>query len=81
MSNDRHQNSSETAERVVPLRRRAAKCPVCSKPASAANRPFCSKRCADLDLGRWLDGSYRVPTEEPADPGGDPAARQGEDEE
>ena len=31
-------------------------------------RPFCSKRCQHLDLARWLDGSYRVPSEEPADP-------------
>lgn len=41
------------------------KCPICGK-AGAANqyRPFCSKRCADLDLGHWLDGSYAVPVQE-----------------
>lgn len=39
-------------------------CPVCAKPAQARYRPFCCKRCADLDLGRWLDGSYRIETEE-----------------
>ena len=43
------------------------KCPMCGKPREEKFRPFCSKRCADLDLGRWLDDSYRVPTEEPAD--------------
>jgi uncharacterized protein len=30
----------------------------------AAYRPFCSKRCADIDLGRWLKENYRIPTEE-----------------
>ena len=49
-----------------PLRavRIAAKCPVCSKPADDKRKPFCSKRCADIDLGRWLKESYRVPTDE-----------------
>lgn len=47
------------------------KCLVCGKLADASFRPFCSKRCADLDLGRWLDGRYRVPTEEaPSDVAG-----------
>jgi uncharacterized protein len=50
-----------------PLRavRMAAKCPVCSKQVAAAEyRPFCSKRCADIDLGRWLKEGYRVETDE-----------------
>ena len=38
-----------------------ARCPVCGKPADAATRPFCSTRCADVDLGRWLTGQYRIP--------------------
>jgi uncharacterized protein len=38
-------------------------CPVCSKPAVTAYRPFCSRRCADIDLGRWLTESYRIPAE------------------
>lgn len=42
-------------------------CPVCRKPAVAAYHPFCSRRCADVDLGRWLTGSYRVPTDEAPD--------------
>ena len=37
---------------------------MCGKPAAAAHRPFCSRRCALLDLGRWLKGDYRVPTQE-----------------
>ena len=40
-------------------------CPLCSRPTDPAYRPFCSRRCADLDLGRWLGGAYRVPSEDP----------------
>lgn len=36
-------------------------CPICHKPADKKYRPFCSRRCADLDLGRWMTGAYRVP--------------------
>ena len=40
-------------------------CPICKKhPPEAEYRPFCSKRCADVDLGRWLTGSYAVPVED-----------------
>lgn len=38
-------------------------CPVCQKDADAKYRPFCSKRCADIDLGKWLTGSYAIPTD------------------
>ena len=38
-------------------------CPVCGKAVAAAYRPFCSRRCADVDLGRWLTESYRIPAE------------------
>ena len=40
------------------------------RPRQDAYRPFCSKRCADVDLNRWLGEHYRIPTEEPA--AGDP---------
>lgn len=40
------------------------RCPICGKPRSEAHRPFCSSRCAEVDLGRWLKESYRVPVEE-----------------
>lgn len=36
-------------------------CPICGKPAVAAYRPFCSPRCADVDLHRWLAGAYVLP--------------------
>jgi len=42
-------------------------CPICGKPVVRAMRPFCSKRCADLDLARWFDGSYSVPSQDPDD--------------
>ena len=38
-----------------------APCPICSKPGSDAHRPFCSSRCADIDLGRWLTEQYVLP--------------------
>jgi hypothetical protein len=47
-------------------------CPICGKPTEPRYRPFCSRRCADVDLGRWLTGSYAIPVEdepeEPAEP-------------
>ncbi|MEI4263534.1 DNA gyrase inhibitor YacG [Roseovarius sp. D0-M9] len=42
-------------------------CPICKKPVEAAHRPFCSKRCADLDLARWLGGGYAIPSTDPED--------------
>lgn len=39
-------------------------CPMCKRETEAKWRPFCSKRCADLDLGKWVTGSYAIPTEE-----------------
>ena len=40
------------------------KCAICGKPQDAKFKPFCSKRCADVDLSRWLKGVYAVPAEE-----------------
>lgn len=37
-------------------------CPICTKPTEHAYRPFCSRRCADRDLGRWMTGSYAFPS-------------------
>jgi len=51
--------------KVVPLKVR--KCPICGKPAKRAHQPFCSGRCADVDLGRWLNEDYRIPTSEAPD--------------
>jgi endogenous inhibitor of DNA gyrase (YacG/DUF329 family) len=41
--------------------REAAPCAICGKPQTPKNKPFCSPRCADIDLGRWLNGSYAIP--------------------
>jgi len=49
--------------------RDGGRCPICGKPPSPAVRPFCSKRCADIDLHRWLGGVYAVPdAATPAEP-------------
>jgi hypothetical protein len=49
-------------------------CAICGKPAVEKFKPFCSARCADIDLGRWLKGSYVIPgkplDEAEATPGG-----------
>ncbi|MBR0560179.1 MULTISPECIES: DNA gyrase inhibitor YacG [Neokomagataea] len=37
-------------------------CPVCKRTTEQAFRPFCSQHCADVDLGRWFTGEYRVPS-------------------
>ena len=60
-----------------------ADCPICGKPVAEAFKPFCSKRCADIDLGRWLKGGYAIPgapvgpqapeTQREIDPDGDEA--------
>jgi len=42
----------------------APKCAICRRPAVAEFRPFCSKRCADVDLQRWFTGAYAVPAVE-----------------
>jgi endogenous inhibitor of DNA gyrase (YacG/DUF329 family) len=42
-------------------------CPICERETIAEFRPFCSKRCADVDLGRWVNGSYAVPSRDPED--------------
>ncbi|MGA8902770.1 DNA gyrase inhibitor YacG [Bradyrhizobium sp.] len=39
----------------------AKPCPICGKPSTAAAKPFCSDRCRDVDLNRWLSGSYAIP--------------------
>ena len=65
-------------------------CPTCGAPAAPpaktgekSPRPFCSRRCADIDLGRWFQGRYAIPAVESADDTiveSLAAARQGEDE-
>ena len=47
-------------------------CPICGKPETAEYSPFCTKRCADVDLSRWMGGVYRIPTNEAPEGGGWP---------
>jgi uncharacterized protein len=47
-------------------------CPLCGRPKSADFSPFCSKRCADIDLGRWLKGGYAIPGAPASEPGRNP---------
>jgi uncharacterized protein len=51
-------------------------CAICGKPALVRFKPFCSRRCADVDLNRWLTGSYAIPVEE----GRDRPSREGDSE-
>jgi endogenous inhibitor of DNA gyrase (YacG/DUF329 family) len=46
----------------------SAKCPICGKPPTPEHRPFCSRRCADVDLQRWLSDRYVLPASEDPEP-------------
>ena len=52
MTNDETKKESQTLGK---------RCPVCQKPSDKAHKPFCSARCADVDLHRWLSGRYVIP--------------------
>ena len=58
-------------------------CPVCGKPSTQAHHPFCSGRCADIDLNRWLAGAYVITAGPAAEDDDDalPTGDSGEDEE
>jgi endogenous inhibitor of DNA gyrase (YacG/DUF329 family) len=45
-------------------------CPICGKPSVEGKRPFCSQRCADIDLNRWLSGVYTIPVKDDEDEDG-----------
>ena len=51
---------TDASPKPAPLR----PCPVCGKPGNAAHKPFCSARCRQVDLGRWLAGDYAIPARE-----------------
>lgn len=50
-------------DKPVPVRV-GGMCPICGNPTEPATRPFCSKRCAEVDLHRWFSGSYAIPVAE-----------------
>lgn len=57
--------------------RKPARCPICKRETAAEYRPFCSRRCADVDLSRWLGGVYAIPVTDADDEDGD-AGDQGQ---
>lgn len=67
--------------KVVPLRA-PRPCPICGKKSTADFHPFCSRHCADVDLNRWLKGSYAIPAVEPPDDwgGGEGGPGTGDDD-
>ena len=56
----------------------ARKCPICGKPAAGRFRPFCSQRCADVDLHRWFAGRYAIPEAEQEEEDARPEAEENE---
>jgi endogenous inhibitor of DNA gyrase (YacG/DUF329 family) len=55
-----------TEDKVSRLRPRTS-CPICGKPSVNKVYPFCSNRCADIDLNRWLTGAYAIPASDDDD--------------
>lgn len=57
---------------------RRALCPICGRPTEPSTRPFCSRRCAEVDLARWFCGDYAVPgdAEPEEEPGADAPGRR-----
>ncbi|MCP8895376.1 DNA gyrase inhibitor YacG [Shinella daejeonensis] len=65
-------NKRQPAATVAPLRK-AVPCPNCRRPSAREHYPFCSDRCRNVDLNRWLSGAYVVPA------GGEGNGEEGED--
>jgi len=92
MSDIKQNQQSEMAESTAgsaaePAAKPLPKCPTCGAPADAKARPFCSSRCADIDLGNWFQGKYAIPAVDAADDtiieallAGDMASMQDEDD-
>jgi len=54
-------------EKRYKMKPKTSTCPICTQPTQEDFRPFCSKRCADIDLNRWLTDQYAIPIEEEPD--------------
>lgn len=67
---------------VPPFGKARGKCPICGRPSVPDYRPFCSRRCADVDLARWLNGAYVIPERRESEerPAGGKPAENGEAE-
>lgn len=67
MSQKKTKQSADVVDlNAAKAKAKGPKCPICGKPARVEHKPFCSKRCADIDLGKWLGEGYRIPTDEVA---------------
>jgi endogenous inhibitor of DNA gyrase (YacG/DUF329 family) len=64
------------AEPTPPRPRRL--CPICGRPATPDAYPFCSRRCADIDLNRWLSGAYAIPGASEEEEGGEETGESGQ---
>jgi endogenous inhibitor of DNA gyrase (YacG/DUF329 family) len=64
------------AQSMPPSNPAKGKCPICRAPTEHAYRPFCSRRCADVDLSRWLRGAYAVPDATESEDGDEAAPAQ-----
>lgn len=53
--------------KIVKGRVQKMACPLCQQPSETLHAPFCSRRCAQLDLGKWLTGDYAIPAHEAMD--------------
>ncbi|MHA1555061.1 MAG: DNA gyrase inhibitor YacG [Alphaproteobacteria bacterium] len=62
-------SNARISAKVVPLRKQRT-CPICDKPSNREVYPFCSPRCENIDLNRWLSGAYAIPAVE-EEPGAD----------
>ncbi len=60
--------------RSTPESMAQGKCPICGNPTEQEYRPFCSRRCADVDLSRWLRGAYAIPDEAESEDGDESAS-------
>jgi len=72
--NQRVNQQVNEGDRMMSEAKNRLECPTCGEPAAApagaggkSPRPFCSKRCADIDLGRWFQGRYAIPAVDAAD--------------
>jgi endogenous inhibitor of DNA gyrase (YacG/DUF329 family) len=73
-------NEAEKSSGTRRARAKGTGCPICGNPRDLDYRPFCSKRCADVDLGRWLTGRYAIPvTEDSDEDGGDTSTHTPDD--
>ena len=88
MSDIKQNQQTETAKSSAELAAKPLpKCPTCGAPADTKARPFCSSRCADVDLSNWFQGKYAIPAVDAADDtiieallAGDVASTQDEDD-